>query len=174
MNVRRKRLTLPLSWLLFRVRARSFVLLLVLLPFPERTALAQTPVLTTTKPPEPAEESTTPACKTDLRLSGSVYDAEHPERSMAVFEVPSSHASAVYRLGSRVGSYELVAVLPRGVFLRGSGGECWLRLVGDPNATQRRVEVKPQPQPKKAKRSKSKAKSKEKKTGAAVVIGGAS
>jgi hypothetical protein len=147
---------------------RSFVSLLILSTLAVRTAFAQAQVLTSTKPPDPADESTIAACKTDLRLSGSVYDAKNPERSLAVFEVPSSHASAVYRLGSRAGLYELVAVVPRGVILRSSEGECWLRLVSDPNGNQHSVAVKPKPpQPKKPKQSRSTAKK-----AAAVVIGG--
>jgi hypothetical protein len=159
MNSRSMRLTLLVSLPLLSLLAG-------------RPGLVQAQVLTSTIPPEPADESSVAACKTDLRLSGSVYNPEHPERSMAVFEVPSSHASAVYRLGARVGAFELVAVVPRGAILRSSEGECWLRLVGDPGGGQRQVAVKPEPQRTKAKKTK-RSKSSSKNTGAAVVIGGA-
>lgn len=165
MKLRSIRLEILLRRLLSRVAACSLLLLMTSALTP-RTALTQAP---TPASSDPAEEALMPACKTDLRLSGSVYNAEHPLRSMAVFEVPSSHASAVYRLGSRVGSYELIAVVPRGVILRSSDGECWLRLVGDPHETP--VAAKPKPQPSKAKRSRSSSKNKQ--AGAAVVIGSA-
>jgi hypothetical protein len=173
MKCSRHKLVLAMVQLLLSRPPWAFLLLLALWPLTSRVAVAQAQVLTSTKPREQTDESTVTACKTDLRLSGAVYNDQHPERSMAVFEVPTSHASAVYRLGSRVGLFELVAVVPRGVILRDSEGECWLRLVGDPNVSQRPAPVRPRPQPKKPKSSKSKSKSKAKDTGAAIVIGGA-
>ncbi|HKU36644.1 MAG TPA: hypothetical protein VJR89_00820, partial [Polyangiales bacterium] len=49
-------------------------------------ARAQTAVLTTTAPPA-ADDEDTPVCKSELRLSGAVYDAARPERSMALVQL---------------------------------------------------------------------------------------
>ena len=78
-----------------------------------------------------------PACQTDLRLSGTVYDAREPDRSFAVFHVQPKRSGEVYRPGSWVGAFELLDVEPRGVLLRGEQGECWLRLLSTraPKAT---------------------------------------
>lgn len=97
-------------------------------------ARAQQTVLASTKSPEPALENRIPTCQTDIRLSGAVYNGKHPERSFALVQFRSNAPSAVVRVGSVFGAFELVVIEPRGVLLRSSTGDCWLRLVGDPNA----------------------------------------
>lgn len=76
----------------------------------------------------------TPPCKTELRLSGTVYNAAAPERSMAMLHTKDDKRGAVYRAGAMVSEFEVMDVLPRGVLLRGAEGECWLRLKQDPHA----------------------------------------
>ena len=163
----------------YALAQRAWLTVLVLLcPWGAEQASAQQEVMTSTKPPEPEQEDALAMCKTeDLRLSGSVYDEERPERSFAVFEIPSSHSSSVYRVGARVGAFELVMVAPRGVMLRGGDGECWLRLVGEPTsvrASSSRARAKAKAKAKAKRRSrkaKHKSKGKGKKDSHVVVIG---
>jgi len=123
---------------------------------------AAEPVLTSTAPPEPDGEEPLPMCKTDIRLSGSVYDAARPERSFALFSVKPGVAGALYRAGMWVGDYELVTIEPRGVLLRNRDGVCSLRLVGDPIARANRPAAPPPARERKAAK---------KKTSGAVVVG---
>lgn len=88
-------------------------------------------------------------CKTDLRLSGTVYDDNYPERSFALFQ-QKEHAGAIYREGMWVLTYEIVVIEPRGVLLRDEQGECWLRLVGNPE----RSHAAPPPRKNKGKKGK--------------------
>jgi hypothetical protein len=109
-------------------------------------AQAQSAVLTSTRAPQPADnDELIPVCKTDLRLSGSLYNSTRPKRSFAIFQVRPDRPGELYRAGMRVGAYELVAIEPRGVLLRDAHGECWLRLVGDPVARAHRAAVPPPP-----------------------------
>jgi hypothetical protein len=105
---------------------------------------AQATLTSTTEPSSPEDdEPLLPRCKTDLRLSGTVYDVEHPDRSFAVFHLAPNTPGAVYRLGMGVGAFELVAVEPRGVVLRSADGECWMRLVGAPIDHSRKAQSRP-------------------------------
>jgi hypothetical protein len=153
-----------------------WTLLLGLLQLSGSSLRAEEPAATSTQQPDHEDEDETEdaleQCKIDLRLSGSVYDAADPEHSFAVLEVPSSHASAVYRVGARVGLYELVAILPRGAVLRNDDGECWLRLVGGP-VDNRPVAAPAKPaKPKKKKGKRAGGKSKDSKASTVAVIGG--
>jgi hypothetical protein len=88
-------------------------------------------------PSKASNADTLPMCTTDARLSGAMYDATHPERSFALFKVGASRKGEVYRAGMRIGTFELIAIEPRGVLLRGPEGECWLRLVSSPDRPRR-------------------------------------
>lgn len=131
---------------------------------------AQQSTLTSTKPPEPDDEAVMAMCKTELRLSGAVYNPAKPERSFALFELSSNHHSAVYRVGSRVRRFELVTVAPRGVVLKDHEGECWLQLVGEPISGRRNV-ARAAARPKPAKASKRARKGGNSKTSAIAIIG---
>ena len=119
-------------------------------------AAAQEHVLTSTTAPAPEsakERETTPICKTELRLSGTVYDENYPERSFALFQLKPNHAGELYREGMWVLTYEVLAIEPRGVLLRDSQGECWLRLIGNP-AERAKAAAPPRPQRNKGKKGK--------------------
>lgn len=74
------------------------------------------------------------ACQPELqnliRLAGTVYDARHPERSMAMIGSASVPATSVYRAGSRYGGFELLEVRPHAVLLSSNREEspCWLKM----------------------------------------------
>jgi hypothetical protein len=91
--------------------------------FAEDVALAST-VAPEVVEAETEEEQPIPMCKTELRLSGAVFDARRPEHSFAVLQAMPSRSGAVYRVGMWVAGYELVQVAPRGVLLRDRDGEC--------------------------------------------------
>lgn len=97
--------------------------------------------LASTTQPATDPEPTPPMCKTELRLSGAVYNATRPERSFAMFQLTSSQRSAVYRVGTWVSDYQVLEVAPRGVLLRDAQGECWMQLVGDTFGPARRQAV---------------------------------
>ncbi len=129
-------------------------------------AEAQEVALASVTPPEPRSgETVVPTCKTDLRLSGAVYDARHPERSFALVQLRKNERAGLVRVGSSLGSFELVAIEPRGILLRDTSGVCWLRLVGDPAARARQAA----PPPRRAKAKKAPPKGKKKSE--VVVIG---
>jgi hypothetical protein len=112
---------------------------------------AQETVLASVTPPKSeTPDEVVPVCKTDLRLTGSVYDARHPERSFALVEVRKNERAGLVRAGSWVGNFQIVAIEPRGMLLRSTEGDCWLRLVGDPAA--RKHLPAPPPRPAKAKK----------------------
>lgn len=82
-----------------------------------------------------------PACHTEMqaqiRVAGTVYDARHPERSMALIGAASSPATGVYRTGSRYGQLELLEIRPHAVLLSSNREEtpCWLKMMRpNPNA----------------------------------------
>lgn len=80
------------------------------------------------------------ACHAELqaqiRLSGTVYDARRPDRSLAILGVQSSPATAVYRTGSRFGHLELLEVRTHAVLLSSeTDSPCWLKMTRpNPNA----------------------------------------
>lgn len=139
-------------------------ILLSLFGFATPLALAQDSAAVSTQP-EPDEAEVAPMCKTELRLSGAVYDPERPESSFAVFETQGS-SGWVYRVGARIGGFELLRVAPRGALLRGPEGECWLQLVGD--TTTARARERPAPRSKRPARPK---RAKTAKKSEVVVIG---
>lgn len=85
------------------------------------------------------QDNAIPLCKTDLRLSGAVYNATRPERSFALFHVSSGHAGELYRVGMWVGTFEVLAVEPNGVLLRDRAGECRLPILADAGARHARA-----------------------------------
>ena len=72
--------------------------------------------------------------QSNVRLSGTVYNSKRPERSLAILGIPSARrGTAVYRCGSRVGTYRLLEVRPRAVLLSAeSVTPCWLRMTRGP------------------------------------------
>jgi hypothetical protein len=90
-----------------------------------------------------------------MRLSGAVYDATRPERSFALVQLRPKQPAEVCRTGAWVGTYELVAIEPRGILLRNAEGQCWLRLVGDPDPTRRVTAPPPKARASKKKNAKS-------------------
>lgn len=65
----------------------------------------------------------------EVRLSGTVYDSERPDRSLAILGKPSSSDTAVYRAGARLGALRLLAVHPTAVLFGSVEGDaCWLRM----------------------------------------------
>ncbi|HEY2734011.1 MAG TPA: hypothetical protein VGI70_08500 [Polyangiales bacterium] len=72
-----------------------------------------------------------PICQTEIRVSGTLYDATNPAHSFAMLQLDGADPrGAVYRVGSLIGAFVLIAVEPRGIRLRDERGDCWLRLVG--------------------------------------------
>jgi hypothetical protein len=122
----------------FSTKARVFVGTLagalVVGPVAARWVRAQETVLATTASPQEPSDDSVPLCKTELRLSGAVYNSRHPERSFALVQPRKNEPAGVVRVGSSLGGFQLLAIEPRGVLLRSADGECWLRLVGDPGA----------------------------------------
>lgn len=98
-------------------------------------ARGQETVLASVASPEPEPSAEViPWCKTDVRLSGAVYNARHPERSFALVQVRKNEHAGLVRVGSSLGAFRILAIEPRGILLRSTDGQCWLRLVGDPTA----------------------------------------
>jgi general secretion pathway protein C len=88
-----------------------------------------------------------------------VYDARHPERSMAMLGPSNSPATSVYRPGSRYGTLELLEVRPHAVLLSSDREEspCWLKMERpNPNAPPPAAPA-PAPEQQKPKREKKKA-----------------
>lgn len=78
-----------------------------------------------------------PEMQAHIRVAGTVYNARHPERSLAMLGAASAPATAVYRPGSRYGQLELLEVRPHAVLLSSDREEspCWLKMMRpDPNA----------------------------------------
>jgi hypothetical protein len=105
---------------------------------------AQATVLAAVAPPkaEPSEE-VIPLCKTDLRLSGAVFNARHPERSFALVQVRENEPAGLVRVGFSLSGFQLLAIEPRGILMRNADGRCWLRLTGDAAARTRRASSPP-------------------------------
>lgn len=73
-------------------------------------------------------EQCQPEIQAEVRLSGTLYDSESPDRSLAILGKPSS-ATAVYRAGARLGALKLLAVHPTAVLFGSADGDaCWLRM----------------------------------------------
>jgi hypothetical protein len=91
------------------------------------------PPLPRRRPPEACGSQ----LQAQLRLSGTVYDDRHPERSLAILGPPASRATGVYRCRSRIGAYRLLDVHPRAVLLDvHNENPCWLRLTRPNQPTQ--------------------------------------
>ena len=70
-----------------------------------------------------------PELQAQVRLTGTIYDDRHPERSLAILGGPSARRAAVYRCGSRWGQLQILEVHPRAVLVASSSdGPCWLRM----------------------------------------------
>jgi hypothetical protein len=95
----------------------------------EREYIAQPPAI-------PRPSACQPELQSQIRLSGTVYDARHPDRSLAILGVQSSPATAVYRTGSRFGHLELLEVRTHAVLLSSeTDSPCWLKMARpSPNA----------------------------------------
>jgi hypothetical protein len=78
-----------------------------------------------------------PELQTRIRLAGTVYDARHPERSMAMLGASGAPMASVYRTGSRFGEFELLEVRTHAVLLSRDREDspCWLKMMRpNPNA----------------------------------------
>lgn len=107
-------------------------------------ALAEGTVLTASDPtangepedlyedePEAPSQPVLSLCQTDLRLSGTFFNAQAPHRSFATFHVRADHPGGeVYRVGERVGAYGILSVESRTVVLDDGGAGCYLKLAG--------------------------------------------
>jgi type II secretory pathway component PulC len=85
-----------------------------------------------------------------VRLAGTVYDARHPERSMAMIGPVGSTVTSVYRAGSRYGGFELLEVRPHAVLLTRDREDspCWLKMMRpNPNAPPPVPAAAPAPPP---------------------------
>jgi type II secretory pathway component PulC len=77
-----------------------------------------------------------PELQASIRLSGTVYDAHNPDRSLAIMGAQTTRKMAVYRCGARVGTYEILAVRPRAVLLSTDTDDpCWLPLTRPTSTT---------------------------------------
>ena len=113
------------------------------------------------EPEAEPEEPVLKLCETDLRLSGTFFNAQAPQRSFATFHVHADHPGGeVYRVGERVGAFGILSVEERTVVLDDGGAGCYLKLAGAsaPPAT-------PAKKPSKKKKKSSKAESKRSKGG---------
>lgn len=101
---------------------------------------------------EPETESAALSlCQTELRLSGTFYNEQAPQRSFATFHVHADHPGGeVYRVGERVGPYTILSVESRTVVLDDGGPGCYLKLAGA-TVTPPVAPVKPQKKKKKKK-----------------------
>lgn len=79
-----------------------------------------------------------PACATEVRLSGTVYDAAHPERSFALLHLAPKGWGEVYREGASIRGLEIQTIEPEGVLMRGETGSCWLNITRMPGKKQSR------------------------------------
>lgn len=78
---------------------------------------------------EVEDEDSPPPCTTTLRLSGTLYDDRHPERSFALLHLKSDQPGQVYREGDAVQGLELRSIEPTGAVMRGDHGLCWLNIM---------------------------------------------
>lgn len=83
------------------------------------------------EPEEAPEPPPLHLCTTDLRLSGTFYNAQAPQRSFASFHVRADHPGGeVYKVGERVGAFAILSIEPRTVVLDDGGPGCYLKLAG--------------------------------------------
>jgi general secretion pathway protein C len=75
------------------------------------------------------DDESPPPCSTTLRLSGTLYDDRHPERSFALLHVKADQPGQVYREGDAVQGFELRSIEPTGAVMRGDHGLCWLNIM---------------------------------------------
>jgi type II secretory pathway component PulC len=81
--------------------------------------------------PAPPPVRTLGLCQTELRLSGTFYNARLPHKSFATFHVRAERAGGeVYHVGERVAAFEILSVGPRTVVLDDGGAGCYLKLAG--------------------------------------------
>lgn len=74
-------------------------------------------------------QACSPELQAQVRLSGTIYDDRHPERSLVILTAASARKAAVYRCGSRVGQLRILEVHPRAVLVNSeTDGPCWLRM----------------------------------------------
>jgi type II secretory pathway component PulC len=88
-------------------------------------------------PPLPRPAACHTEMQAQIRVAGTVYDARHPERSLALIGAAGSPATGVYRTGSRYGQLELLEIRPHAVLLSSNREEspCWLKMMRpNPNA----------------------------------------
>lgn len=88
------------------------------------TGVRAEPVHTRTVLPDWAE-----LCETEIRITGALFDAQHPERSQVMLRPAPGQRSGVYRPGMTINQYRLQAIEPRAVLLAQGGETCWLRMV---------------------------------------------
>jgi type II secretory pathway component PulC len=82
------------------------------------------------EPEEPSQPALS-LCQTELRLSGTFYNAQAPQRSFASFHVRAERAGGeVYRVGERVGPFGILSIEERTVVLDDGGAGCYLKLAG--------------------------------------------
>jgi general secretion pathway protein C len=75
------------------------------------------------------DDDSPPPCSTTLRLSGTLYDDRHPERSFALLHLKSDQPGQVYREGDAISGFELRSIEPTGAVMRGDHGLCWLNIM---------------------------------------------
>jgi len=96
----------------------------------EREYIVRPPVVNRPGPCQPEMQA-------HIRVTGTVYDARRPERSMAMLGPASAPTTALYRPGSKYGQLEILEVRPHAVLLSGDREDspCWLRMMRpNPNA----------------------------------------
>lgn len=74
-----------------------------------------------------------PELQASIRVSGTVYNARHPERSLAILGPPHSKKAGLYRCGARWGFLRLLEVRPRAVLIgTESDAPCWVPISRPP------------------------------------------
>ena len=82
------------------------------------------------EPEEPSQPALS-LCQTELRLSGTFFNAQAPQRSFASFHVRAERAGGeVYRVGERVAAFGILSIEERTVVLDDGGAGCYLKLAG--------------------------------------------
>jgi type II secretory pathway component PulC len=112
------------------------------------------------RPPAVERPSTCrPELQTLLRVAGTMYNARHPERSMALLGAGSG-PPALYRSGARFGGLQLLEIRPHAVLLSSDAEEspCWLKMQRpNPNAPPPAAAPAAPPEQPKSKKDKKKA-----------------
>lgn len=73
------------------------------------------------------------ACATEVRLSGTLCDVAHPERSFAMLHLGAKLRGEVHREGESVRGLEIESIEPDGVVMRDEHGSCWLNITRMPS-----------------------------------------